>query len=139
MRKLVCGMALGAVLALTGNLARAQSEAAPPPPPPGHWGHGPMDPASMAAHLARRLSLSAEQQTQVQAILTNQEAQHKSLESNQAITHQQFLTQSKALHEETESKIQALLNDTQKQQYVEMKAHRGPGPGPDGQAPPPPQ
>jgi hypothetical protein len=103
-----------------------------------------MNPAGMAAHLAKRLSLSAEQQTQVQTILTNAEAQRKGLESNQTITHQQFLAQTRALHEETESKIQALLNDTQKQQYTEMKARRGPGPGygpgsgPDGQAPPPP-
>jgi len=135
-------MALGAILALTGNLALAQSgEAAPPPPPGGHWGHGPGDPANMAAHLAKRLSLSAEQQTQVQAILTNQEAERKSLETNQTITHQQFLAQTRTLHEETESKIEALLNDTQKQQFAEMKAHRGPGPGSEreGQPPPPPQ
>jgi periplasmic protein CpxP/Spy len=138
MRKLVCGMALGALLALTGNFALAQSGEAPPPPS-GHWGHGPADPATMAAHLAKRLSLSAEQQSQVQALLTTQEAQRKSLEANQTITHQQFLSQSKALHQETDTKIQALLTDTQKQQYAEMKAHRGNGPHPDGEAPPPPQ
>jgi Spy/CpxP family protein refolding chaperone len=132
-------MALGALLALTGNLAVAQSSEAPPPPP-GHWGHGPADPAAMAAHLAKRLNLSSEQQSQVEALLTNQEAQRKSLESNQTITHQQFIAQTKALHEETETKIQALLTDSQKQQYAEMKARRGPGPRPDAEgAPPPPQ
>jgi hypothetical protein len=133
-------MALGALLAFTGNLALAQSGEAPSPPP-GHWGHGPADPAAMAAHLAKRLSLSPEQQTQVQALLTNQEAQRKSLEASQTITHQQFIAQTRALHEETETKMQALLTDSQKQQYAEMKAHRGPGPRPDadGAPPPPPQ
>jgi protein CpxP len=136
MRKLICGLALGTMLALTGNLASAQSAEAPPPP--GHWGHGPGNPAEMAAHLAKRLSLSAEQQSQVAALLTNQEAQRKSLETNTTITHQQFLAQTRSLHEETDTKIQALLNDTQKAQYAEMKARRGPGPRPDGEAPPPP-
>ncbi|AXC09602.1 hypothetical protein ACPOL_0217 [Acidisarcina polymorpha] len=140
MRKLLCGITLSAFLAVAASLAWAQSgDSAPPPPPNGHWGHGPMDPASMAAHLARRLSLSSEQQSQVQALLTSQQAEHKTLEQNQTITHQQFLAQSKALHEQTESKIEALLNDTQKQQFAEMKAHGRPGPPADGEGAPPPQ
>jgi protein CpxP len=137
MRKLLCGLVLGAFLALTVNMASAQtSEAAPPPPPRGEWGHGPMDPASQAAHMAKRLSLSAEQQTQVQTILTNQQAQMKALNENQTITHQQWLAQTKALHEQTRTQINGLLTDTQKAQ---MAQHRG---GPeamgDRQGPPPP-
>jgi protein CpxP len=131
MRKLLCGIALGAFLALGANLASAQStETSTSPPAPGGWHHGPMNPAFGAQHLAKRLDLTSEQQTQVQSSLTEEQAQHKALDTNQTITHQQFLAQSKSLHEASETKIQALLNDNQKAEYAKMLA-RGPhGPPP---------
>ena len=140
MRKLLYGIAMGAFLALAVNLATAQTaDSAPPPPPRGEWGHGPhgpMDPAAQAAHMAKRLSLTAEQQTQVQNILTNEQAQMKALNTNQTITHQQWLAQTKALHEQSRTQISGLLTDTQKAQ---MMQHRG---GPeamgDHEGPPPP-
>jgi hypothetical protein len=139
MRKLLCGIALGAFLALTVNLALAQTaDSTPPPPPRGEWGHGPrgpMDPASQAAHMAKHLNLTAEQQTQVQTILTNQQAQMKALNENQTITHQQWLAQTKALHEQTHTQIGALLTDAQKAQLAQ---HRGPEAMGDRQGPPPP-
>ena len=61
-----------------------------------------MDPAAQAAHMAKRLSLSREQQTQVQNILTNEQAQMKALNANETITHQQWLAQTKALHQQTQ-------------------------------------
>ena len=136
MRKYLCGIALGAVMALAANLALSQSADATPPPPPGGWHHGPMNPTEMASHLAKRLNLSAEQQSQVAAILTNEQSEHQALEQNQTITHQQFLAQSKALHEQSSTKIEALLNDTQKQEFEQMKAHMHHGPPPPGEAPP---
>ncbi len=137
MRKLLCGIALGALLALTANLASAQSsEAAAPPPPGGGWHHGPMNPAMQAAHLAKRLGLTSEQQTQVEALLTTADNEHKALEANTSITHQQFLAQSKALHEQTETKIEALLNDQQKAEFAQMKARRPGPPTAEGDAAP---
>ena len=139
MRKLLCGLVLGAFLALTVNLASAQSsDAAAPPPPRGEWGHGfhgGMDPAAQAAHMAKRLNLSAEQQTQVQTILTNQQAAFKALNENQTITHQQWLAQTKALHEQTKTQINGLLTDAQKAQLAQR---RGPEAMGDRQGPPPP-
>jgi protein CpxP len=138
MRKVLCGIVLSAFLALTVNLASAQtSETAPPPPPYGHWGHGPIDPAEQASHLAKRLSLTSEQQAQVQNILTNEQAQAKALNTNQTITHQQWLAQTKALHQQTHTQINGLLTDAQKAQLAER---RGPGPMGDREgAPPPPE
>jgi Spy/CpxP family protein refolding chaperone len=136
MRKLLCGIVAGAFLTLAVNLATAQTaDSAPPPPPYGHWGHGPMDPAAQAAHMAKRLSLTSEQQTQVQNILTNEQAQMKALNTNQTITHQQWLAQTKTLHQQARTQISGLLTDTQKAQLAE---HRGPGPMGDREGPPPP-
>jgi len=132
MRKLLCGIALGTALALTANFASAQTSDTAPPPPGGHWGHGPMDPAAQAAHMAKRLNLTSEQQTQVQTILTNQQAQMKALNENQTITHQQWLAQTKSLHQQTRSQIDALLTDAQK---AAMAQHTR---GPMGDGPPPP-
>lgn len=139
MRKLLCSIAMGAFLALAVNLASAQSaDSTPPPPPSGEWGHGPhgpMDPAAQAAHMAKYLSLTSEQQTQVQNILTNQQAQMKVLNENQTITHQQWLVQTKALHEQTRTQISALLTDAQKAQLAQR---HGPGAMGDHEGPPPP-
>jgi hypothetical protein len=139
MRKLLGGIAMGAFLALAVNLATAQSADSAPPPPRGEWGHGPhgpMDPAAQAAHMAKRLGLTAEQQTQVENILTNEQAQLKALNSNQTITHQQWLAQTKALHEQSRTQISALLTDTQKAQLAQ---HRGPMSDREGPPPPPEQ
>lgn len=140
MQKLFGSLALVAVLALGGNFLIGQSgDGAPPPPSEGGGrAHGPMDPAAMAAHMAKRLDLSSEQQTQVETILASQQTQRKTLEQNQTITHQQFLAQSKALHEQTDTKIESLLNETQKAEFEKMKSHMGHGPRPDGEGPPPP-
>src|SRR5271155_867294 len=136
MRKLLCGIALGTALALTANFASAQTSDTAPPPPRGYWGHGPMDPAAQAAHMAKRLNLTTEQQTQVQTILTNQQAAFKALNENQTITHQQWLAQTKALHQQTRTQIGALLTDTQKAQMLQRRG--GPEVTGDREGPPPP-
>jgi Spy/CpxP family protein refolding chaperone len=139
MRKLLSGIVMGAFLALAVNLATAQTaDSAPPPPPSGEWGHGPrgpMDPAAQAAHMAKRLSLTPDQQTQVQNILTNEQAQMKALNTNQTITHQQWLAQTKALRQQSRTQISALLTDTQKAQM--MQRHGGPEAMGDREGPPP--
>jgi len=135
MRKLLCGIALGALLAATANLAAAQTSDAPPPPPTGRWGHGPMDPAAQAAHMAKRLNLTPEQQTQVQNILVGERAAMKALNENQTITHQQWLAQTKALHQQSRTQIESLLTEAQK---AELASHRGPGGFEERQGPPPP-
>jgi periplasmic protein CpxP/Spy len=134
MRKFLCGIALGSMLALTANFASAQTSDTAPPPPPGRWGHGSMDPASQAAHMAKRLNLTSQQQSQVQAILTSQQAAFKALNENQTITHQQWLAQTKELHQQTRSQIDALLTDAQKQALTEHMHG-----GPRGDGPPPPE
>jgi periplasmic protein CpxP/Spy len=137
MRKILCGIVLGSLLGLTTNFASAQSADAPPPPPRGEWGHGPrwpMDPSERAAHMAKHLSLTSQQQSQVQSILTSEETQMKALNESQTITHQQWLTETKALHKSTRTQIDALLTDTQKAQ---MKEHRG-SPEGMGERPAPP-
>jgi protein CpxP len=141
MQKRVCGLVFGAMFAFTMSVGLAQSTDSDTPPPPanGMRGHGPMDPAKQAAHLARRLSLTAEQEAQVASLLTSQEAERKSLEQNQSITHQQFMAQTKAIHEQTKTKIEALLTETQKQEFAQVEAHMRHGPppaGPEGDAPP---
>jgi len=138
MRKLLCSIFLGTLLAVTVNLASAQTADSAPPPPRGDWGHGPrgpMDPAAMAEHMAKRLSLTSEQQSQVQSILTNEQAQMKALNENTTITHQQWLAQTKALHQQTHTQINGLLTDAQKAQLAQ---HRGPGALGDHEGPPPP-
>jgi periplasmic protein CpxP/Spy len=137
MRKQLCGIFLGTLLAVTANMASAQTaDSTPPPGPRGGWGHGPMNPAAEAEHMAKRLNLTSEQQTQVESILTSEQTQMKALNENTTITHQQWLAQTKALHQQTHTQINGLLTDTQK---ALLAQHRGPGAMGDHEGPPAPE
>src|SRR5271170_4628641 len=139
MRKVLGGIFLGTLMAVTVNMASAQTADSAPPPPRGEWGHGPhgpMDPAAMAEHMAKHLNLTSEQQSQVQSILTSEQTQMKALNENTTITHQQWLAQTKALHQQTHTQINGLLTDTQK---ALLAQHRGPGAMGDHEGPPAPE
>ncbi len=93
-----------------------------------HERRGPPDPQKMeemrAKHtekmletLTKKLSLSADQQKSVKAVLDQQGEKMKSMNKN-------FMDQRKALHESTEGEIAKLLNSDQKKQYDQWKKER---------------
>jgi protein CpxP len=152
-------LALGA-FALSPCALMAQNDG----PPPGGPGGGPgggrggrgMNPERQVEMLTHRLNLTADQQTQVMAVLTEQRQKMEALRSGPPAAgapaagdeatqggppHRQ---QMEAIRAETDTKITALLNDDQKTKYAAMQQerkermeHRG-GPGGDGPPPPPP-
>jgi Spy/CpxP family protein refolding chaperone len=107
--------------------------------------------------LIRRLSLTADQQTGVKALLDQQVTQMKALRTAPPAesgapapgtpeARQARFTQMTQIREETETKISALLDENQKKTYAEMIAQRkqamarrqsrdGNGPPPDSQSP----
>jgi Spy/CpxP family protein refolding chaperone len=129
----------------------AQTEAPASPsaggPPPGeHW-RGPGVERELH-HLTEILSLTAEQQTQVKALLV---AQRQQLEALRAATPANSAEtgptpaareQMQTIHQTTDEKISALLNDEQKTKFAAwqqqrkemMQRRRGPG-APDGVPP----
>jgi Spy/CpxP family protein refolding chaperone len=127
------GLLLAGVLALGACAVMAQNDG--PPPGPGGPGGGPrgrgFDPQRQVEMLTHRLNLSADQQTQVKAVLTEQRQKMEALRSaapaanadtsDAAPTRRQ---QMEAIRTDTDAKITALLNDDQKARYAAMLQER---------------
>ena len=141
--------------ALVAGTAIAQQDA--PPPPPQGQGQGPggggggrgmgMDPARRLQMLQDRLNLTADQSTQIKAILDDGQTKMQALRANTALSQDDRRSQGMALRNDENTKIEAVLTADQKTQYEQMLAQQrdrmrnggGPGgPSGGGSAPPPP-
>jgi periplasmic protein CpxP/Spy len=123
MRNKLCTLALAGLLTVAGGAALAQDNAAPPAPPQGHgYGHHDMNPDAQLQHLTKQLDLTAEQQTQIKPILENRDTQMKQIWQDQSLAPADRHAKVKALQEDSKGKIEAVLNDTQKQKYEAMQA-----------------
>jgi hypothetical protein len=149
-------IALGGMLALSANAAlyaQDQTQApaqdqtqAPAGQQQGPWGHGHrrhMDPDRQLAHLTKTLNLSADQQSQIKPILVDRQQKMQALWQDQSLSRQDRRSKAMAIQQDTRTKLEAALNDQQKQQYEElqakMQARRQQRMGGMNQAPPTPQ
>lgn len=146
--KLAAGSAL---LALCSYAAFAQQDAPPPDgPPPTQYDRMP-GPDRELRMLTRQLSLTADQQTGVKALLEQQATQIKALhdkfqaesgDNATPETRQAHRAQVEQIRDETNSKISALLDDTQKAEFTRLierrKARMAQRQAGDGNGPPPP-
>src|SRR5271154_1673266 len=124
MRKTVCTLALTGLLSLAGSAALAQDNVAPPQQGQGQWGHGHgMNPEAQLQHLTKQLDLTADQQAQIKPILESRDQQTKQLWQDQSLAPEARHTKMKAIQEDSKAKIEAVLNDTQKQKYEAMQEH----------------
>jgi Spy/CpxP family protein refolding chaperone len=122
---------LGALLSATivfaqapdSNQAPAANAAQAAPSQPGQQ-HRNFDPSQFAAHLGKRLSLSSDQVAQITPILTARQQQMQTLRADASLTEQDRHAKRHAIMQDTNSKIEAVLTDTQKQQFEQMLAQR---------------
>jgi Spy/CpxP family protein refolding chaperone len=146
MRSRLFTLALGGALTLgVSGAALAQEPAAPPPdqaqggPGPGGMHH--MDPNKQLEHMTKELDLTADQQSQIKPVLMERQQKLQALFQNQSLSQDDRRVQARSVVEDSNSKIQAVLNDQQKQKFAAMqqRMRRGPGGPPPGEAPPQPQ
>jgi hypothetical protein len=145
MRNKIFAIALGGLLAVSANAALyAQGQTQPQTQAPaagaqeqGHRGMR-MDPNKQLEHLAKTLNLSADQQTQIKPILTDRQQKMQALWQDQSLSREDRHGKAQAIQQDTKTRLEATLNDQQKQQFEEMQAkmqarrHQGG----DNQAPP---
>jgi len=147
------GLLMAGILAASCGMLSAQSPQADGPPPGGmqpggmHGRGGPERQLEMLTHV---LSLTADQQTQVKALLTEQRQKMEELrKSSSAGTDAATAggppnrAAMETIHNDTDTKITALLNDEQKTKFAALQAERKArmqqrGAGGDGPPPPPP-
>lgn len=149
MRNKLFAIALGGMLALSANAAlyaqdqtAAQTPATSSQQQQGQWGHGHgrhMDPDRQLEHLTKKLSLSSDQQTQIKPLLVDRQQKMQALWQDQSMSKQDRRSKAMAIQQDTKTKLEAALNDQQKQQFeqlqAQMQAHRRHRMGGDNQAP----
>lgn len=82
------------------------------------------NPERQARGLAKRLSLTPEQESQIEPILADRLERFQSLRANASITPRDRREQMRGIQQESDRKIEAILSDAQKQQYAQLKAER---------------
>ena len=146
MRSRLFTLALSGAVALgTACAANAQDQPPPPPdqsqqgPPPGRGGRH-MDPDQQLKHMTQALDLSADQQSQIKPVLVDRDQQMQALFSDQSLQQQDRRAKARSIMQSSNSKIEAVLNDEQKQKFeaMQQRMRRGGMGGPGGQGAPPP-
>jgi hypothetical protein len=83
-----------------------------------------MSPEQQAAHLAKALKLSADQENQIKPILADRQQQMEALRHDTSMSQPDKFAKMKSLRDDSNSKIEAVLNDTQKQRFEQMQARQ---------------
>lgn len=141
MRNKFCTLALTGFLTmgLTGVAALAQDQTATPPaqdqttaPPESqnnmhhmrHGKHQGMNSDRQLERMTRKLDLSADQQSQVKPILDSQHQQMQELWQDKSMSKADRRAKMNDIQQDTSTKIEAVLNDTQKQKYEAMQSKK---------------
>ncbi|MBT9330963.1 Spy/CpxP family protein refolding chaperone [Paracidobacterium acidisoli] len=131
MRKTFWTIALTGLLTIgTAGAALAQDNAAQEPPPATQGGgHRQMNPDRQLARMTKELNLSADQQAQIKPILADQDQQTQALWQDQSLSQQDRRQKMRSIREGSRAKIEAVLNDDQKQKFESMQEHMRRGRG----------
>jgi Spy/CpxP family protein refolding chaperone len=139
---LATGLALGSAAAF----AQQDSPAPPDSAAAAQQGGGhrqPPTPDEQVARMTKRYNLSADQQAQIKPIVADQQQKMMALRGDSSMSRDDKMAKMKSIHEDSNTKIQAILNDTQKQQFAqdqqkmqERMMQRGGGAGAGAGAPP---
>jgi Spy/CpxP family protein refolding chaperone len=132
MRIFFPSLALGTVLivGLSGNALLAQDQSTPPataaqPPAASaqHRAHVP-NPRRQAKRMAKQLGLTPDQQSKIEPILAGRAQQMQSVRSDSTLAGNDRKAKLQGIRQDSDSKIEAVLNDAQKQQYEQIKQNR---------------
>jgi protein CpxP len=132
MKRTLASFALGALLsaglALAGQTPVAQDPAAPPSDntqAPAEnsqaGGHRHADPARQVQRLIKRLNLTSQQQDQLLPILKDRQDQVRNIMNDASLSKKDRHAKMQTIREDSKTKIEAVLTDSQKQQYEQME------------------
>jgi len=147
MRNKLFTLAMAATLVL-GVTGAALAQDTPPPPPQdpasaqaqGQQGRGPMrmDPDKQLEHMTKELGLSGDQQSQIKPMLFERQQKMQAIFQDQSLSREDRRAKMQAIRSDSQGKIEAVLNDQQKQKFEAMQQRMG-GRGGENGPPPPPQ
>ena len=130
MQKGLCSIVISGVLAFSTSAILAQSDNSMQQQPSSqstmqsgqmHSGHR-MDPDQQLAHLTKALNLTSDQQSQIKPILVDRQQQLTALRQDTSSSKQDKMAKAKSINNDAHTRIEAALNDQQKQKFEEMQA-----------------
>lgn len=136
MRNFSPSLALGAFLiaGLSGSAMLAQDQSQPAAgAPPAASSQAPSDaqpprhtpnPQHQAKMMARKLGLTPDQESKIEPILADRMQQVQSARADTTLAPADMQAKIRGINQNSDGQIQAILNDTQKQQYEQMKQNR---------------
>ncbi len=135
MKNQLCRLAISGLLAtgltLCSAAAFAQQDSAAATTPNasapqqgGGYGHQPKSPDEQVARMTKRYNLSSDQQAQIKPIIANQQQQMQALRQDSSLSREDKMAKMKSIHQDSSSKIQAVLNDSQKQKFAQDQQRR---------------
>ena len=86
--------------------------------------HHEVNPGRQANHLGKKLGLTGEQVAQIKPILEARQQQMQGLHSDSSLAPQDRRAKAQEIMQDSNTKIEAVLNDTQKQQFEQMLQER---------------
>jgi Spy/CpxP family protein refolding chaperone len=81
----------------------------------------PPSPDEVVDTLAAKLNLSDDQKTQIKPIIADRQQKLQTLRSDTSMRPMQKMRKMKGIFDDSDKKIEAVLNDQQKQQYIQME------------------
>src|SRR3984957_8197194 len=127
MRRFLSSVAIGSVLmaGFSGSILLAQDQSAPPAvssqsQQPAHV----PNPQHQAKRMAKELGLTPDQVSKIEPILADRDQQVQSVRSDTTLAPTDRKAKMHSVRQETDSRIEAILTDTQKQQYEQIKQAR---------------
>lgn len=78
-------------------------------------------PEAVVNRLAEKLNLTADQKNQITPIITDRQQRLSELRADTSLRRGQKMRQAKGIFEDSDKKINAILNDQQKQQYAQLE------------------
>jgi len=96
------------------------------PPPAGNAGvapaqHAMPDPQKQTARLSRKLQLTPDQAAKIEPILQSRQQQMQQIRADASSSPHDQHQKMRALKQDTDSQIQAILTDSQRQQYQQIQ------------------
>jgi Spy/CpxP family protein refolding chaperone len=118
-------LATGLTLGSAAAFAQQDNAAPAPSTQQGQFGgHRHMTPDEQVAHMTKRYSLTADQQAQIKPILASQQQQMQALRQDTTLSKDDKKAKMQSIHADSTNKIQALLNDSQKQKFAQDQERR---------------
>ena len=86
--------------------------------------HREVNPDKAAERLGKKLNLSADQVAQIKPILADQKQQMGALRGDTSLTKEDRHAKAKSIMQDSRTKLEAVMNDQQKQQFEQMLQQR---------------